>query len=189
MIGVISDIHSNAFALEKGLSMLRACNVDAIYCLGDLIGYGNEPNEVIALIKNAGVICVKGNHEKLFIEGDNREKYNFPYTRNTLTEEHFDFLYNLPEEILIDSARIIMTHGFPGEIHRYFYANSDFDDIKNFKYQRIFLGHTHYPMMASYYDKKIINPGSLGQSRDGNPNGSFLICDMDKDIYEFRRLQ
>lgn len=187
-IGIISDIHSNASALEKALKIFENRNIKKLYCLGDLIGYGKEPNEVINLVRKNNIICVMGNHEKLFLGGANYEKYNFLYTRKIITEDCLEYIKRLPEEVLINNGHTIMTHGFPGEIHRYFYANSNFDDMKGFQYERIFIGHTHYPMLASYYNKKIINPGSLGQSRDGNQRGSFLICDIENDFYEFMRI-
>ncbi len=188
LIGITSDIHAYAAPFRSALESMKKRNVERIYCLGDLIGYGSEPNETIALAIEYGVECVMGNHEKMFLAGSESEKYNFVYTRGVLTDFSLGYISKLPSELLIREGRVILTHGFPGDINRYFYANSDYSEIGELAYSHIFLGHTHYPMLISYFDKKIINPGSVGQSRDGDKRGSFIVCDIGNEYYEFIRI-
>jgi putative phosphoesterase len=187
-LAFISDIHSNIEALEKSIKKIEEFSVDKIYCLGDIVGYGNNPNEVIALLKLKNIECISGNHDKLFIDGSMSEKYNFPYTRSVITSDSIQFLESLKNYIVLKEYNAILSHAVPNSDNIYLYANSDFAILDEIKYQYIFMGHTHYPMLMSYYEKKIINPGSIGQPRDKNIRSSFLICDIEDEHFEFIRV-
>lgn len=185
---VISDIHANIEAVRLFSDYLETADYSRIYCLGDMIGYGDHPNEVISFLKQAGALSIMGNHEDLFLKGDMSEKYNFPRTREILTRDSLEYIANLPVEIQIKSSSTIFSHAVPFTRYDYLYPNSDFRVLDQIPYKRIFLGHTHYPMLASYYDKTILNPGSLGQPRDKINRPSFLVCDLDSEEYQFLRL-
>ncbi len=187
-IAFISDIHANIGALERSIEKIDDYNVDKIYCLGDLIGYGDYPNEVISLIIERGIISIRGNHEEIFLAGNLLEKYNFPFTKKIITQKSLDFLNKLDKYIILDEYNTILSHAVPYSDDVYLYANSDFSILDDINYKYIFMGHTHYPMMMSYYDKKILNPGSIGQPRDKNSKSSFLICDFESEVFEFIRI-
>lgn len=187
-LAFISDIHSNIEALEKSIKKIEEYNIEKIYCLGDIVGYGNNPNEVINLLKIKGIECISGNHDTLFLNGNMSEKYNFPYTRDVITKKSIQFLEGLKEYIILKEYNAILSHAVPYSENVYLYANSDFSILDNINFKYIFMGHTHYPMFMSYYDKKVLNPGSIGQSRDRNINSSFIICDIENERFEFIRI-
>lgn len=183
----ISDIHANLSALESVVRYLGRLDFDEIYCLGDIIGYGNFPNEVITLLQQIGARSILGNHEYLFLKEEEGEKYNFPYTRKIITDSSLEYIRSLPRKIEIPRFDTILSHGVPNTDFEYLYANSDFTILKNVCFKRIIMGHTHYPMMMSYYDKTIINPGSVGLSRDRTNKASFLLADFVGESYHFIR--
>jgi len=187
-IAVLSDIHANVVALKKVMKYLKSSGVTKIYSLGDIIGYGNHPNEVIGLLNRKNVRCIKGNHEQLFLNGIYLKKYNLLFTKRVITKKSLNYLKKLPEKIIIKDANAILTHTVPFASDNYVYANSSFVRFKRIKHKFIVLGHTHYPMYVSYQEKKILNPGSVGQPRDGIEKPSFLICDFQKGIFEFIRI-
>src|SRR6266540_4369921 len=100
---IISDVHGNFDALEATLA--DAGQVDAIWCLGDLVGYGPQPNECVALLKERGALCVAGNHDRASIGMMDVKEFNPEasaaalWTQDQLTQEHIDFLAALPERI------------------------------------------------------------------------------------------
>ena len=184
----LSDIHANADALEKSLRFLRSLNIKTIYCLGDIIGYGSYPNEVVSLIRKEKVVAIKGNHEKIFLKGVYPEKYNMPYTKNVLTDSSLDYLKALPEIIELKEYNAVLSHAVPFTDDDYCYADSDFSVFNSLNYNMIFMGHAHRPMLVTYHAKRIINPGSVGQPRDGIDKASVLICDLDDQRFEFVRI-
>lgn len=187
-IGVISDIHSNKASLKKALNFFRSKGIKRIYCLGDIIGYGDHPNEVIEMLRKERVICIAGNHERMLLGGNRSEKYNMRYTRKVITDSSVEYLKGLPGFIELKRYKAILSHAVPFTKDRYYYANSDFSVFDKVDYRIIFLGHAHYPMFMSYYNKKIINPGSVGQPRDGNKKAALLVCDLDKGRFDFVRI-
>jgi len=187
-LAFISDIHSNLEGLEKVIKKMEDFSIDKIYCLGDIVGYGDNPNEVIELLKLNNIYCIKGNHDDMLINGSLEEKYNFPFTQKIITVESMNFLANLQDNIILIEEDAILSHAVPFSSNIYLYSNSDFTILDSVNYKYIFMGHTHYPMLMSYYDKKVINPGSVGQPRDSNSKSSFLICDMKDERFEFIRI-
>lgn len=187
-LAFISDIHSNIEALKKSIKKIEKFNVDKIYCLGDIVGYGNNPNEVIILLKDKKIDCINGNHDELFLNGSMSEKYNFPFTRDIITNDSKEFLSKLKKYIILEEYNAILSHAVPFSDDVYLHANSDFSILDNIDFKYIFMGHTHYPMFMSYYDKKILNPGSIGQPRDKNSSSSFLICNIKSERFEFVRV-
>jgi predicted phosphodiesterase len=184
----LADIHSDISSLKRVLNFLKSKSIDNIYCLGDIIGYGDYPNEVISLLKESGAISILGNHEKMFLKGIYPEEYNLVYTKNVITDASLEYLKSLPENIILKDHKAILSHAVPFTDNEYFYVNSDFSIFDNIDHELIFLGHTHRPMLMSYHEKKIINPGSVGPARDKNEKSSLLICDLDNQRFEFIRI-
>lgn len=187
-IVVIADIHANIHSVRLFISYLKDVDYDEVFCLGDIIGYGDKPNEVIELLNSINAKAVMGNHEHLFLQGRMDEKYNFPYTRRVLSKESLNYLSQLPKEIFLESYDAVFSHGVPFTDFKYLYANSDFSVIDNIGQRKIFMGHTHYPMLITYFDKTIINPGSLGRPRDNVNRPSIVVCDLALEKYQFIRL-
>jgi putative phosphoesterase len=187
-VAVISDIHSNFAALDRVLMEIEKQKIKTIYCLGDMIGYGNEPEEVIQALRLRNAICIAGNHEMMLLKGEDRKGMNLSKTKTQLSSESLQFIAHLPRERILEEFDVILSHALPYTDDAYLYANSNFSVLDDIPHHTIFMGHSHYPMLMSYYDKKIINPGSVGQPRDGQEKSSYLICDFNFDRCTFHRV-
>ncbi|MBI5472712.1 MAG: metallophosphoesterase family protein [Ignavibacteriae bacterium] len=192
-IAVISDIHSNEHALRKALSIIDKSAIDEIYCLGDIVGYGAFPNECIELIRQRAKHCVIGNHDVAAIDptfADYFTKHGriaVQWTHSTLTEKNLEFLKSLPYTVTTDLCTL--AHSGPAEPEEFEYVQSLQSAAKQFSAfstQLCFIGHTHIPTLCGENLKTfvlkngmrfLINVGSVGQPRDGNPQLSFGIFD------------
>ena len=199
-IAIISDIHSNLEALEKSLDVIRDKNVDEIVCLGDIIGYGANPNECIDLIRSTTPHILLGNHDEAAIDLSKTEYFNpfariaAEWTNSTLTEENKSFVENLP--FTENRHGLFFVHASPHEPEEWHYILSPSDAQYNFQYflePICFVGHSHVPGIfcediwtREVVDGKkfILNVGSVGQPRDNDWRLSFGIFDTDAWKYE-----
>jgi putative phosphoesterase len=191
-IGLISDIHANAVALEAVLKDMG--KVDAIVCAGDIVGYYPYPNETIELLRKHNVKCVMGDHDKAVITGDT-EWFNgvtadtLRWTARHLTKENLDFIKNLPDHLELDGMTIY--HGHPENMKDFAfeYEPEKICGVFNGMEHSIFaFGHTHIPVLKVCGDKTVLNPGSVGQPRDGNNQASYAIWDTEKHTFDIRRV-
>jgi diadenosine tetraphosphatase ApaH/serine/threonine PP2A family protein phosphatase len=208
---IISDIHSNLEALNRVLEEIDKLHVNKTLCLGDIVGYGANPNECIEIIKERNVESIIGNHD--IVACGKKEPYNFNpvaraaalWTRKELTPENGEFLYNLPHMKSVDDFLIV--HGAISDPDLYIFssyeAGDEFELMK--KHKVCFFGHTHvrtyyiltndigqlfdYELNIEPNNKYLINPGSVGQPRDGDPRASFLIYDGEDSFIKFIRLE
>lgn len=183
-IGLISDIHSNIYALKNVLRSLEG--TDLILCAGDITGYYPFVNEVFEGLERYKVIFIKGNHDAHLCGvklKDSRpiESQSFEYTKNHISNINLDKLRNAPvqQELSLDGLKLTMFHGSPWDsLEEYIYPDyQDFDRFKKINGDVIILGHTHYPMIKKIGEKLVINPGSCGQPRDYDPRASLAILD------------
>ena len=210
---VISDIHANLSAL---LAVLKHVNdFDTVWCLGDLVGYGPDPNESIEIVKHLpNLTCILGNHDaaainKIDISSFNPEaRASIEWTRSQLTKDSYLFLASLPQKVEIDG--ITLTHGSPrSPIWEYLLdaltATQNFD---YFETPYCFVGHSHLPVIFSLNQnnpyaqltvpipgeklqltpRMILNPGSVGQPRDHNPKAAFAIYDNKTNEWFYDRV-
>ncbi len=195
MIAVISDIHGNLPALEVVLEEIK--EAELILCAGDLVGYNPWPNEVISIVKMYGIRCIRGNHDRAVIY-DDYSRFN-PYaasaamwTKEELTKSNMEYLYSLRDSMLLEckGKKIAIHHGAPFDEDRYIYPEDveewylDYDDA-----DILILGHTHVPFIKKFGERVILNPGSVGQPRDGDPRASYAIMDVEKGKYEIKRVE
>lgn len=208
-IAVISDIHGNIYALMKALEDIDEQNVDKIICLGDLVGYGPHPNEVIALIRRREIPCIKGNYDASVVDGDYTyirntaiNSFSLPWACEEVRASNKYYLDSLPTSLNyeINGANILFTHGSPNAINDYLFEDSD-NTIKvmnEFEGDVLVCAHTHIPCAKKYNDKLLINVGSIGKPKIGKPNPTYCIMDV-KDNgeisvrfryldYEFKRI-
>lgn len=211
-LAIVSDIHGNLEALDTVLADLDRRKPDAIFCLGDFVGYGASPNECIVKLRPRIEAAVMGNHDHAAIgltalEGFNHEAARAArWTADELTREHHEYLRALPMTLPWRGA--VMVHATPSEPEAWHYvlspAEADFE-MKYFEGPLCFIGHSHYPgtFMAhgsrSLYTRQpkltldpegryLVNVGSVGQPRDGDPRAAYLMWDDQRRELEHVRL-
>ena len=212
---ILSDIHGNLFALEEVCNDLINQNIDSIILLGDLIDYGMQSNEVIDFIKDnfsSKIICnIWGNHENAILTKDfnhfssSRGVESAKFTDSILTDDSKDYLNNelIHEgrfELELDGKKVLAIHGSLND----YYWKAIFPDNLNgeyIDYDIVLSGHSHYPhVFQKFYEfdnpdfrnKKsvlFINPGSVGQPRNHNPNAQYAILDTDSMSVELRYIE
>ncbi len=215
-IAFISDIHSNHDALKVAISKLRECNVEKIYCIGDIVGYGAEPGKCIETIEKEAFAAVAGNHDwasvgKTDISYFNKKiRQSILWTSNVLLPHHRSFLASLP--LLLENSLWIAVHStplFPEEWHYILDAGQAKVQFNGFNQKICFVGHSHIPQVFTDHGEDlrispkegkdrfilrisdlrryIINVGSIGQPRDRDPRGCFVVFDSDSMTVEFVR--
>jgi len=194
-MAVFSDIHSNLEALEGVLKRIEKEKVDYIYCLGDIVGYGPNPNECIELVKSATDKVVIGNHDSAVINQTDILLFNSyarestEWTRRIISDNNYEYLLGLP--LKISENNMLFVHSTPLIPEDWNYVLTQYGAEKQFNYfteMICFIGHSHRPeVFRSIDDRLLVNSGSVGQPRDGNPDSCFVIYDSDKNSYEFIR--
>ncbi|MBC7091419.1 MAG: metallophosphoesterase family protein [Nitrososphaeria archaeon] len=188
-IALIADIHSNLEAFEAVLEKIGGYK---ILCLGDLVGYGANPNEVIELVRDKNIKCIMGNHDYAVATGDFSELspkavIAAKWTRNVLKKENLDFLSTLPSTLRLEEEgkKILLAHATPQDPLFGDYIHPDTDPFKFLYYATEYeedvlcLGHLHVPYIYRRLEKLILNPGSVGQPRDGNTLARYAILDTE----------
>ncbi len=215
---ILSDIHSNLEALE---AVLRAAaqKYDAVLVLGDLVGYGADPNAVVERVRGlAPAAIVRGNHDKVASGLDDAEDFNpmaraaAQWTRDALTPATVEYLRDLPVGPVVVDDLIEICHGSPMDEDLYIVA--DLDAARSIGAARsplCLFGHTHVALMARIDGQRrleieapqghpefetriepdtkyLINPGSVGQPRDGDARAAFAIVDTEKKLVTLYRV-
>jgi putative phosphoesterase len=186
-VAFISDIHSNLEALETVVKEIDKLNVEKIFCVGDVIGYGANPNECLNVIKNKRIPCVMGNHEEAVILKDT-SNFNvyaaeaIEWTIHRITKDNLKFIKSFPEKlgIDVDGFKVLVVHGSPFDpINEYVYPDYPLERIVDaVDVDVIVMGHTHVPFVKEVKGCLVINSGSVGQPRDRNPGACYLILDI-----------
>ena len=208
---VISDIHSNLEALSRALEFIKTRDdVEDVFILGDMVGYGANPNECIVLCREVSDTIVLGNHDKAAFDKETRSFFNInavssaEWTKENLEDNNIMFLKNLP--LTINRERFLFVHSSPRNPGGWQYISGIYEaqfQFNVFEQSICFIGHTHIPKIfaggrvpekknGKHYlyreEKYIINVGSIGQPRDRNPGLSFVIFNGDEWSAEFVRL-
>lgn len=211
---IISDLHSNLEALEKFSEIKDSLPHDKLVCLGDMVGYCANPNEILNWVRKNADIVIAGNHDHAAIDKTDTSYFNAyalkacHWTRDQLTKTNQRYLDSLPVSTVEDD--ITWSHSSPFEPEEWHYVNNKYDGKDNFPHfdtQCCFIGHTHQPQIfeenASGQVERVpaiqcklkkthrylINVGSLGQPRDGNPNPSFGVLDTGKKQFSLKRFE
>jgi len=215
---ILSDIHGNLTALEAALQAAEG-KWDKVICLGDIVGYGPDPNEVIDRIRALNAVTIRGNHDKAGSGIADADDFNpvarsaALWTRDQLRPENRDYLEKLPTgPLLIDGFTIV--HGAARDEDEYVFAPAQaLDSLLDAPSPVTFFGHTHLQGGFTMQDDKIgvlhfkpaggnlfstltlednttylINPGSIGQPRDGDTRSAFVIADLEHKSVEFWRV-
>lgn len=201
-VAVISDIHSNLDALEAVIASLPS--YDSLLCLGDIVGYGPEPDAVIEELRTLKPkITLMGNHDYAVTTGDvsgfsHHAALAVEWTRQQIRQENMQFLSLLAPtgRTEIDSKRVGLFHGSPNDpLTEYVFPNiSQLGATKLIQRANadiVLLGHTHIPMVYFIRNTLLANPGSVGQPRDGDPRASFAIATISENqvTFDVRRIE
>ncbi len=213
---IISDIHGNFPALQTVLADARP--FDAIWCLGDLVGYGPDPNDCIERIREFPHICIAGNHDwgavgraDLYVF-NNDARQALLWTRSILEPDNLRYLADLPAAVEVEEVEgVMLAHGSPREpLWEYLLdPGTARMNFMAFNFNLGLVGHTHIPLIFEWMEDQreartllpdwegplqlagrrlILNPGSVGQPRDGNPRSSYAIYDSDTQVWEVHRV-
>jgi len=215
---IVSDIHANMTALEAVLEASKG-RWEKCVCLGDVVGYGPDPNEVVDKIRELGAVTIRGNHDKAGSGVANADDFNPAarnvalWTREQLRPENREWLEKLPVgPVSVDGFAIV--HGAYRDEDEYVFAPAQaLDSLLDAQSPITFFGHTHLQGGFSMRDNKVgvlhfkaaagspfaelalesgttylLNPGSVGQPRDGDARGAFAIADIPQKTVEFWRV-
>ena len=192
-VAFISDVHSNLEALE---AVLASLGKEELYCLGDVVGYGANPNEVVGLLRERGAQVVMGNHDYAAATGDAgsfnpRAAMAAKWTSRQLTEANLDYLRRLPKERNLEfgGVKFCVVHGSPDDplweyvdpaTHSQLFGHY----LRKLGVMGLALGHTHIPYSWKGTEGEVFNPGSVGQPRDGDWRASFAVGDFEGGAIE-----
>lgn len=215
---IVSDIHANIVAFDAVLRHADG-KFDKIWCLGDIVGYGPSPNECIERIRQFPHSCVLGNHDSAALDRLDLNDFNTDaqdsarWTQTQLTAANRDYLASLPEKLVEEG--ITLVHGSPRQpVWEYIM----FPSVAKIQFAYLstdvcFVGHTHVPVVFSYYqaengpevceasvlpveetfemgkERQIINPGSVGQPRDGDARAAYAIIDTEANTLQHFRVE
>lgn len=200
-IAFVSDIHSNIHAFERVMEEIEKEKVDSVFCCGDIVGYNAFPSECIEMLREKINESVMGNHDYATLTGDTGwfNEYGaegVSYTRRVISDDEMKFLKSLKTHIhlKVDNLKIYITHGSPrDEIFEYVFPDSSDDFLLTLSdivgADVLVFGHTHLPMEKRVKGRIFLNPGSVGQPRDGDPRASFMIFDTSSKKSFFRRVE
>ncbi|MFQ5750491.1 MAG: metallophosphoesterase family protein [bacterium] len=209
---IISDIHGNLEALESVLAAIEKKKVDSLICLGDVVGYGPNPNECVEIIKEKAEIILAGNHDYAPLGKLDMTYFNpwarsaIEWTADQLTQSSIDFLLSLPLKIELDGFTIVHATPFNPEDWNYIITIGDaVRNFPEFKGQICFVGHSHVPLVVAVNEiedyrvirnnpvliesklRYIINVGSVGQPRDFIPQAAYALYDTNENTYQLLR--
>lgn len=195
--GLISDIHSNAPALQAVLEDLDRVDVERVLCAGDVVGYYPFPNETIDMMARARVISIQGNHDRAVLRID-PSMMNLHaadavlWTASVLNEGSRRFLCSMPLNTTVRSDRRAMSvyHGSPRDPIEYIYEEDAAGGLLRLaRCSVLVLGHTHIPYAKWFPEGLIVNPGSVGQPRDGDPRASYSVIDTEEGRVDNHRVE
>jgi diadenosine tetraphosphatase ApaH/serine/threonine PP2A family protein phosphatase len=211
LVAILSDIHGNIEALDAVWLDMAPLQVERVVCLGDVVGYGPNPEEAVISVRERGVLCCMGNHELGLVNASERAWFNttaqkgLGLTASLLSSESFQFMASLPRFVCLAEARFV--HGFPPDSVTTYLFDVDEEELVAWFGRGealTFVGHTHDLGLVSWNGTEVerrdlvrerfvldgspclVNAGSVGQPRDGNNNAKYLIWDTQTGLIEVR---
>ncbi len=194
-VALLSDIHANEPALQTVLSDLAEEPVDLLVCVGDIVGYGPDPKACVELVRDQVDVCIAGNHDR---EVKTPERYRghptagsgLQHAYEELDDDQLDWLDELRERRRLGEYSITVAHSHPNPANndRYVYP-ADFSTVaSSVDTELLVLGHTHVQGAETADNTLVVNPGSVGQPRDGEPGAAYAIVDTDDYTADLRRV-
>ena len=195
-VAVITDIHANLPALEAVLEEIGAAGPDAVYCGGDLVGYGPHPNEVCGLLAQRGIPTIHGNYDYAigrdledcgcaYRDQHDRElgKRSIEWTLAHTDRRAKDFMKGLPFDLRFElgRSRVRLVHGSPRKVNEYLFADKPARTFERIAAGAdcdvLVFGHTHVPWVHEYGGVLFVNCGSVGKPKDGDPRASYALLE------------
>lgn len=200
-IGFISDIHANEPALLAVLQEIEDQDIDEILCAGDVVGYNAFPNQVVGHLRENDVTSIRGNHDEAVLTStpinfNISAKRAIDWTRRNLSSESLSYLETLDYEYRAKKGDldVYMVHGSPKDkLNQYVRKDSItenkiqswFDTVPDI----IILGHTHQQFVRQTDIATVVNPGSVGQPRDGDPRAGYAVLDVSSNEINSHRVE
>lgn len=201
LLAVLGDLHANLTALEAVEADLAKRGVERVVVLGDLVGYLARPNQVAARVAERGWPCLAGNYDRAVVTGGERgleqflkpgigprPRAVFHWTCRHLDPRTREFLAKQPEQLRFELAghRFLACHGSPRGIRHYVYPDHDPTELGAWLTEAgvdcLLLAHTHRPFVLRLPHGLVLNPGSLGFPKDGDPRASYALVRADDDL-------
>lgn len=206
---MFSDVHANLHALEAVWAHIEREVPDTVYCLGDLVGYGAYPNEVIEFIKSRDIPTVMGNYDEGVgfdlhdcgcaykdSEQDRLGKLSLSWSREHTSDVNKEYLQSLQRQIRLEEhfPDLLLVHGSPRKINEYLYEDrpqATFERIAKVAGTDVILfGHTHLPYSKTVSKTLFENTGSFGKPKDGDPRAGYVTLTLNRKIeVEFHRVE
>jgi putative phosphoesterase len=196
-IAVLSDLHGNVAAAEAVLAAIDAAAPDAVYCLGDLVGYGAFPNETTTLIRSRSIPTIMGNYDDgVGFDRDDcgcaypnpddeaRGQQSLMWTRGVASDETKAYLRTLVPEIRFEAAgrRFRLVHGSPRRMNEYLFEDRDPRSLERIAASAdadvLVFGHTHKPWVREIDGVLFVNDGSVGKPKDGDPRAAWALLSV-----------
>jgi putative phosphoesterase len=198
-LAIFSDIHGNMHALDAVWQDIQKQAPDAIYCLGDLVGYGAFPNEVTAFVHDSGVPTIMGNYDDgvgfdrdecgcAYKDPVSREQgqESLMWTRSVTTADNKTYLRSLEPQIRLEvgGLRLLLVHGSPRKMNEYLYEDRPQASFERLAVQSdadvLMFGHTHLPYQKTVAETLFVNTGSVGKPKDGDPRAGYVVFDTEE---------
>jgi predicted phosphodiesterase len=184
---VLSDIHGNLAALEAAIATPH----DAMVCLGDLVGYGPSPGPVVRSVRASAILALQGNHDRALADGvapgcraqfEWLAQATFSLGQQQLAPEEIAYLGALPRQALrvFDGVRYLFVHATPSDpLYRYLGPEPDVwaKEATGVDADVVVVGHTHIQFELALAGKRVVNPGSVGQPKDGDPRAAYAVLE------------
>lgn len=196
-LAVLSDLHANLCATQAVTADLQRRGLTSVLVLGDLVGYLTRPNQVAALVAGQGWPCLAGNYDQAILAGGEagieqflkpgigpEPRAIFSWTEQRVNQTTRAFLAGLPGQLTLEQegCRLLAVHGSPANLRQYVQPDHPEEELSAWlaqaKVQVLCLGHTHRPFVRSVSGGLVVNPGSVGKSKDGDPRASYAIIEL-----------
>lgn len=180
-VGLIADIHANKPALDAVLADMP--DVESIVCAGDVVGYNPWPGACIDELRDRGVPTVMGNHDRMVVTGRNfrgndMASAGVEYASRMISDDQLEWLAGLPDHRLLFDDHVRIVHGHPDDPDHYTYPREYTPDLLAGE-AALVMGHTHVQHHEVFPEGIVVNPGSVGQPRDGDPRAAYAVLDVD----------
>lgn len=199
-IALLSDMHGNSAATKAVLAKIDAAAPDETICLGDLVGYGARPSEVIDLVRERGIPTIMGNYDDgvgfdrddcgcAYKDDGERERgqQSLMWTRGIVDDDRKAFLQGFAPELRreVNGVRIRLVHGSPRRINEYLFDDRDEGSLKRIAAiadaDVLVFGHTHKPWRREIDGVLFVNTGSVGKPKDGDPRACWVLLTVRED--------